>query len=260
MKKRLLSLFTVMTVAMAFVISFSVADDDVFVSAAAKKYPLPKSIKTLSYEEDEFDSYVSKIKYDKFGNMKSALVSEMIPIKYTMKYRNKKGKLASLVYTDGEYKTKKTYDKKGRLLKINNNGKVYKYKTNKKGIITKVTCDGELYYKVKSISYQKNGFVSKVVYGNGNVNKYNSDGLLSSVSIKGEKAKYKYEYTKKSGKIVKMVIKRNGKMYAKTTLKYGKAKTKDPWKWSCIVGYGGGPTNACELASKCSLGGINSLA
>ena len=254
MKRSLLSFITVLAAAIAIISVIAMASESVY---AAKKYTLPKEANVVYYEDDSKGSY-ENIKYDKYGNLKSTFISEMINIKYTTKYRNKKGVISKVTFTDGDQVTEKFYDKKGRLTKIKIGSETYKFKTDKKGIIKKVTLNGETYYTVKSIKYHKNGFVSKVVYGNGNVNKYNSSGLMTSVSVKGG-AKYTYKYTKKNGNVVKIIVKRDGKKIKQLKLKYGKTKTKDVWKYSCVMNYVDGPTNACELYSKCSLSGINSL-
>ena len=251
--KKLFSLVTIMAVAFAF----SCAAAGVNVYAAAKKYPLPKEVWTENYEDDGMIS-ISDIKYDKHGNVKSALLSEMIPVKYTIKYKNKKGVISTVSFGNSEAKGKKYYDKKGRLTKVKAGKDVYKYKTDKKGIIKKVTLNGKKLYGVKKISYHKNGFVSKVVYSNGNVNKYNSSGLMTAVKVKGG-SKYTYKYTKKNGKVVKILVKCDGEKYQKTTIKYGKSKTKDVWKYSCLMNYAGGPSNATELYSKGALSGLNAL-
>ena len=118
--------------------------------------------------------------------------------------------------------------------------------------------DGKTYYRIKSIKYHKNGFVSKVVYGNGNVNRYNTAGLMTSAIVKtDEGAKYTYKYTKKNGKVVKVIVRRNGELNSKTTVKYGKKSTKDVWKYSCAMSFAGCPTNAYELYAKSTLSGIN---
>lgn len=254
MKKSLLSLVTITAAAMALVIAFAAADGSLYASAKAKKFVLPKSIK-IKYAENGSSS-LTKIKYDKYGNMTSALISEMIPIKYKIKYRNKKGAISSLTYTDGDFSVKKTYNKKGRLTKVKLGKYVYKYTTDKKGTIKKVTINGKTDYTVKSVKYQKNGFISRIVYSNGNVNKYNSNGLMTSAIDKKAGDKYTYKYTKKSGKIVKVAVKKNGKNYKTVTLKYGKSKG-DIWKYSSVICYADGPSNVTELYSQGALSGTN---
>lgn len=254
---KLLSIVTVLAVTAAFIALFAAADGSMYASAKAKKYALPKEVE-VTYLEDDSKSSLTKIKYDKYGNIKSALISEMIPMKYKVKYRNKKGVISKATFTDGDAVMEKTYDKKGRLKKVKIGSDTYKYSTNKKGIIKKVTLNGKTYYKVKSIKFHKNGFAKKVVYSNGNVNKYNKDGLMTFASEKGG-SKYTYKYTKKSGKVVKVIVKRDGVKYKQINLKYGKSKTKDVWKYSTLVNYADGPSNATELYSKCALSGANAL-
>lgn len=254
MKKRLLSMLTIMAVAMTFVFSFAVTGD-VYAGSKSKKYYLPKEIQIEDYEF-EYESGLTDPTYDKYGNLTSGVIADAIPLKFTIKYKNKKGTISSVKSSDGDYAIKKTYDKKGRLKKIKAGSDTYKYTTNKKGIISKVTRNGKLYYKVKSIKFHKNGFVSKVVYSNGNVNKYNANGLMTYAKIKNG-GKYTFKYTKKNGKVVKAVVKKNGKKIRKVTMKYGSAKTKDVWKYSSVMCFAGAPSNACELYSKCSVSGLN---
>lgn len=257
MKKRLLSLLTIFAVAMTFVFTYSMTDGNAYAASKTKKYYLPKEIHVVYFDDDSTSS-LTEIKYDKYGNMKSAWISEAIPSKYTIKYRNKKGAISTVKYGDGDAVSKKYYDKKGRLTKVKVGSDIYKYTLDKKGTIKKVTLNGKTYYKVKSVKYHKNGFVSKVVYGNGNVNTYNSSGLLTSATEKGG-SKYTYKYTKKNGKIVKMVVKRDGENFKKITLKYGKSTTTDVWKYSSIICYANGPSNACELYAKGALSGVNEV-
>ena len=252
-KRGIFSLLMILTVTAAFIFALTVADGKVY---AAKKYALPTEVESTYYGEDSFTS-LTNIKFDKYGNIKSALAAEAIPLKYKATYRNKKGVLSKVTITDGETSLKKTYDKKGRLTKIVIGDETYKYKSNKKGIISKVTLNGKLYYKVKSIKFHKNGFVSKVVYGNGNVNTYNKDGLMTSVKADG--SKYTYSYTKKNGKITKIIVKCDGKKYQKITLKYGKSYTTDVWKYSCLIAHASGPSNACELYAKSVISGVNTI-
>lgn len=254
MKKRILSLLTV--VAVAFVFSFVAADNNAYAASKAKKYYLPKEIRTYYYDDDSWGS-ASKIKYDKYDNVKSALFAEMIPMKYTLTYK-KKGVLSKLVASDGDVLGKKYYDKKGRLKKVTVGKDTYKFKVDKNGIIKKVTLNGKKYYSVKKIKFHKNGFVSMVKYSNGNVNKYNKDGLLTVVKEK-KGGKYTYKYYKKGGKVVKMVEFKNGKKTAKVTLKYGKDTTKNVWQYSCVMNYGGAFSNAYELYGMGSLAGFNSF-
>lgn len=256
MKKKLLSLLMVLAVSMTFVLSFAMAGNDVYAAAKSPKYYLPTNVWGYDYTTGESSS-LNNIKYDKYGNIKSAWLSEMIPVKYTIKYKNKKGVVSAVTYGNSDTTAKKYYDKKGRLKKVKTGKDTYKYKTNKKGIIKNVTRNGKKYYTVKKVKYHKNGFVSKVVYGNGNVNKYNSSGLMTSVKLKNG-TKFTYKYTKKNGKVVKAVIKRNGKNYRKYTFEYGKATTKDVWKYSCLIYYAGGPSNAGELYAYSPLSGVNS--
>lgn len=257
MEKKLTSLLTVTAIAITFVFCFAIASDDVYVSAKSKKYHLPKEISVTNYgEEDDSFGGLANIKYDKYGNMKFAYYSEAIPSTFKIKYRNKKGVISSVTIGEDKVITKKTYDKKGRVKTIKTDTEKYKIKSDKKGIIKKVTLNGKKYYSIKKIKFHKNGFVSSVTYSNGNVNKYNKDGLLTSIKIKGGK-KYTYKYTKKKGKIVKIIEKCDGKKTQKVTLKYGKATTKDLWKFSCVVDFAGGPSNATELYAKAALSGVS---
>ena len=254
MKKKLLSLLAIL--ALAFTFAFVPTNDNVYAASKAKKYYLPKEVRVYYYETDEYSS-LSKAKYDKYGNLTSAIISEMIPMKFNIKYKNKKGVISKVTYGDGDALSEKFYDKKGRLTKIKIGADTYKYKLDKKGLIKKATLNGDLDYKVKSIKL-KNGFLSKVVYGNGNVNNYNADGVMTSAVTK-DGTKYTYKYTKKSGKIIKILVKRDGKNYKKINLKYGKASTKDVWKFSCLMNYLDGPSNACELYPNSPLSGVNRL-
>ena len=221
-----------------------------------KEDSLPKEIRVYTYENDNYSS-VSKMKFDKYDNLKSVLVSEMIPVKFTTKYK-KKDVISSVSYTDSEVTVKKSYDKKGRIKKVKAAGSTFKYKMDKKNMIKKVTFNGDKSYSVKKIKYHKNGFASKVVYGNGNVDKYNSDGLLTSAKVKGG-PKYTYKYTKKNGKVVKAIVKKNGKKYQKVEIEYGKDTTKNVWKYSCVFSYGGALSYAGELYSEATLSGFNQV-
>lgn len=264
MKKRLLSLFTILALAVTFSASFAMADGNAYAAGKTKKYYLPAEVRWTNYAENTQGS-LTKIKYDKYGNITYGLIAENIPMKFVTKYRNKKGTIASVTYGEQGKNAIKTYDKKGRITKEDGlldyvKGETYRYTKNKKGTVIKVTLNGDKYYNVKSIKYHKNGFVKKVVYNNGNINNYNSDGLLTSAIAKTDKgAKYTYKYTKKNGKVVKIAVKRNGKKYSTIKLKYGKASTGDVWKYSCLIDYAGGPSNACELCSNCTLSGNNGL-
>ena len=237
-------------------VNYAMTDGDAYAASKSKKYYLPTEINFVTFDEDNSSGGLSNITYDKYGNMTSANIGEMIPVKYTIKYKDKKGTLSSVSFGYGDSLSTKSYNKKGLLTKSTFEGSVFNYYKGKKGTIKKVTINGETEYKVKSIKFHKNGFVSKVVYANGNVNKYNSNGLLTSIKIKNG-PKYTYKYTKKKGKVVKAVVKRNGKKYEQITFKYGSAKTKDVWKYSCVICYAGGPSNACELYAKSSLSGSN---
>lgn len=257
MKKRIISLLTVVALVMTFVCAYAITGDEAYAASKSKKYALPKDVVVYYYDEDGY-SRTTKMKYDKYGNLKSALLAEMIPIKITSKYR-KKGVLASASLTDGDTVIKKYYDKKGRINKLVYGDDIFTYKFNKKGLIKKVTLNGKTYYTVKKFKYHKNGFVSKIVYNNGNINKYNSNGLLTTAIDKKAGKKYTYKYTKKKGKIVKILVKCNGKNYKKITLKYGKATTKDVWKYSATMNYADGPSNAAELYPKSPLSSVNSI-
>jgi hypothetical protein len=245
--------------AVTFAFTFAFAGADSYAASSSKKYYLPKNVRVTYYDDEDRYGSVTNIKYDKYDNMTSALLSEMIPVTYKIKYRDKKGTISSVTYGDGEVSHKKYYNEKGLLKKVVNYDK-YVYTKNKKGYATKVTCNGKKFYNVKTIKYQKNGFVSKVVYNNGNINYYNSEGLMTSAIVKtDEGAKYTYKYYKKNGKIVKIIAKRNGKKMKKITLEYGKATTKDIWKYSCIMSYTDCPSNAVELCTNNSLSGMNGL-
>ena len=239
---------------MTFVFSYAITDGNAYAASKSKKYYLPTEINVVYFDEGNTTESLSKITYDKYGNLTSAVISEMIPVKYAIKYKDKKGTISSVAYGDGDVVSHKYYNKKGSLSKITIGEYNYTYSKGKKGTIKKVTLNGKKYYNVKSIKFYKNGFVSKVVYNNGNVNKYNSKGLLTSTKEKNG-PKYTYKYTKQNGKVVKAVVRRNGKKYKQVTFKYGKAKTKDVWKFSCVVCYADGPSNACELYAKGSLSG-----
>ena len=243
--------------AVVFVNAFAFAGTDSYAASKSKKYYLPTEIQIVDYSEDGYSS-LTDIQYDKYGNLTSALISEMIPVKYTIKYKNKKGAISSVTFGDGDVSAKKTYDKKGRLKQVKYGKDTFKFTSNKKSKIKKVTRNGKNYYKVKSIKFHKNGFASKVVYNNGNVNKYNTDGLLTSATVKGG-PKFTYSYTKVNGNVVEMIIYRDGQKYKKVTLKYGNVTTKDVWKYSCVICYAGGPSNACELCANNSLSGFNAI-
>lgn len=248
------SILAVLT--LSFIFTLLMAVDNVY---AAKKYYLPKEVHTVYYGDENTTGSFTKTKYDKFGNLTSTIIGDMIPIDYTIKYRNKKGVISKLTYGEPDLVyARKYYNKKGRLTKITYGEDTYKYTTNKKGIITKVTLNGKLYYKVKKIKYHKNGFVSMVKYNNGNVNHYNSDGLMTSAVVK-DGPKYTYKYTKKKGKVVKIITKCDGKLFQKTTLKYGKSFTKNVWKYSCVICYVDGPSNAAEIYGGSSLSGVNAI-
>ena len=258
MRKRFQSLLMIIAIAMMFASAFAVLDGGLYAEAKTKKYYLPKSSKTVYYDEDRTTSSLQNAKYDKYGNLRSGMILEMIPMQFKAKYRNKKGTLERVSISDGDPVGKKYYNKKGYLTKIKFGKQVYKVSRNKKGLIKKITIDGKTYYRIKSIKYHKNGFVSKVVYGNGNVNRYNTAGLMTSATVKTEgEGKYTYKYTKKNGKVVKVIVRCNGELYSKTTVKYGKKSTKDIWKYSCAMSYAGCPTNAYELYAKSTLSGIN---
>ena len=244
--------------AVTFVFAFAFAGADSYAASKSKKYYLPTEIHVDYFDPDEISSWLTDITYDKYGNMTSALISDMIPVTFKIKYRNKKGAIASVTFGDGETTAKKPYDKKGRLTNVKFGSDTYKYTKNKKGKVKKVTRNGKLYYSVKSIKYRKNGFVSKVTYSNGNVNRYNTDGLMTSAVVKNG-PKYTYEYTRENGKVVKVLVKRNGVKYKQVTLKYGSATTKDLWKFSSVINYADGPSNAAELCTNNSLSGFNCI-
>lgn len=258
MKKRLLSLLTILAMVMSFAFTFMAVDDNVYASSS-KKYYLPTTI-SVDKTDDSFYG-VSEVKYDKYGNIKSEYSGHVIPDKYNISYRNSKGKLKKVTRIYDEEKTAiSTYDKNGRISSIKvvvpGHKATYKYTKNKKGIITKVTRNGKLYYKVKNISYYSNGFVKKVTYSNGNVNYYNRDGLMTKAIVKTDKgAKYTYKYNKKNGKVVKAVEYRNGKKKATYTFEYGKKTTTSVWKYSCAMAWGGGPSNVYELYAKSAQSG-----
>ena len=262
--KRLVSM--VMIAAVVFVFSFTASIDNSYAASKTKYYYLPTSVESsVPYGGQQYDFGMTNIKYDKYGNIKYGVFrSSHKPIKFKIKYRNKKGSIKSVSYT-GYIAGKKTYDKKGRLTtqKFTKGGfeDTYKFKTNKKGTINKVTTttpQSSDWTNVKSIKYYKNGFVKKVVYSDGHVVNYSSNGLLTS-SIPNPtdgSTKLTYKHIKKNGKVVRVDMYRNGKKCGSTVLKYGKAKTKDVWKYSAAVSYAGGPTNACELYSKSAQSGI----
>ncbi|MBQ6440736.1 MAG: hypothetical protein IJJ06_11585 [Mogibacterium sp.] len=255
MKKRLLSLITIMALTMTFVMSFAMSYGSTY-AASAKKYYLPNEVLITYYGDDEGTRFYSEIKYDKHDNMKSMLCAEMIPISVTTKYKNNKGKISSVSLTDTEEVIKKTFNDKGRLTKVKMGKDIYKVTSDKNGIINKVTLNGKKYYKVKSIKFHKNGFVSKVVYTNGNKNYYNEDGLMTSAVLKNGK-KYTYKYTVKNGKVTKVIVRFDGKKVRKIEYKYSKKSTKDVWQYSCTMCYLSGTSNACELYAKSPLGVYN---
>ena len=256
MKKRVVSLLTIMALAMTLVASFAMVDENAYAASKSKKYYLPKQIDFINHNPDGYNFSYKNIKYDKFGNVKSLTTTHTGKYTFKLKYKNKKkGTLKGVTIVNGDYKYNKYYNKKGRLTKIKTPDYEYNYKYNKKGVINKVTRNGEQYYSVKKIKYHKNGFVSQATYSNGNVNKYNSQGLMTSVQEK-DGSKYTYTYTKKKGKIVKVVIKCNGKKLYTCKLKYGKAKTKSVWKYSTAMDWFGMPSNARELYGKSSASGF----
>ena len=248
----------VLVFAVTFVFAFAFAGADSYAASKSKKYYLPTEIHVDYFGPDESSSWLTDITYDKHGNMTSAVMNDLIPVKFKIKYRSKKGAISSVTFGNGVSAAKKTYDKKGRLTTVKCGSDTYKYTKSKKGKTKKVTHNGKLYYSVKSIKYRKNGFVSKVTYSNGNVNKYNSDGFLTSAVVKNG-PKYTYEYTKENGKVVKALVKRNGVNFKQVVFKYGKATTKDLWKYSSVIDFAGGPSNATELCMNNSLSGFNDI-
>ena len=259
MKKRLVSLITIMALAMTFVISFALTDGRAY-AASSKKYYLPKEAKVTYYGDNDGIPFYSDIKYDKYGNLESLMYADMgdmknmVPVDVTTKYKNSKGKISGVTVTDNKTVIKKTYNDKGCVTKVKIPNNTIKLTSDKNGIISKVTLNGKKLYTVKSIKFHKNGFVSKVVYGDGTKNYYNEDGLLTSAVKNGKK--FTYKYTKEKGKVTKVVIRHDGKKVKKFEFKYSKKSTNDVWKYSCLLCYLGGPSNACELYAKGSLGGI----
>ena len=126
-KKTLSHVIIVLAAVMGFAALSAMANDNAY---AAKKYPLPKEIDVKYYEDDSKATF-EKIKYDKYGNLKSVFISEMIKMTYKNKYRNKKGVLSKVEYGDGEQVIEKFYDKKGRLTKVKSGSDTYKFTTNK---------------------------------------------------------------------------------------------------------------------------------
>lgn len=259
MKKRLLSLITIIALAMTFVMSFAMTDGSAY-AAGSKKYYLPKEVKVTYYGDNDGIRLFSDIKYDKHDNLKSLMYEDMeamamVPVTVTTKYKNSKGKISAVTVKDNKTVIKKTYNAKGCVKKVKLPDTVIKTTSDKNGIVSKVTVNGNTIIKVKSIKFHKNGFVKKVVYDNGAKNYYNEDGLLTSaVNFRGDK--FSYRYTVKNGKVTKVIIRRDGKKVKKFEFKYSKKTTKDVWKYSCMMCYFGGPSNACELYAKGSLGGI----
>jgi hypothetical protein len=259
MKKRLLSLITIMALAMTFVMSFAMTDGSAY-AASSKKYYLPKEVKITYYGDNDGIRFYTNIKYDKHDNLKSLEYenmednTNMVSVDVTTKYKNSKGRISSVTVKDNKTVIKKTYNDKGCVTKVKLPDNTIKFTSNKNGIISKVTLNGKKIYTVKSIKFHKNGFVSKVVYGDGTKNYYNEDGLLTSAVRNGKK--FTYKYTVKNGKVTTATIRLNGKKVKKLEFKYSKKSTKDVWKYSCLLCYLGGPSNACELYAKGSLGGI----
>ena len=120
MKKRLLSLITIMALAMTFVLSFAMTDGSAY-AAGSTKYYLPKEVKVTYYGDDDGIPLYTDIKYDKHDNLKS-LVYEVdgnkIPVEVTTKYKNSKGKISGVTIRDGGTVIKKTYNNKGCVTKV----------------------------------------------------------------------------------------------------------------------------------------------
>ena len=117
MKKRVFSLLTILAVAMTFVFSYAMTDGDAYAASKSKKYYLPTEINFVTFDEDNSSGGLSNITYDKYGNMTSANIGEMIPVKYTIKYKDKKGTLSSVSFGYGDSLSTKSYNKKGLLTK-----------------------------------------------------------------------------------------------------------------------------------------------
>ena len=262
--RHILSLLLVFAVTFTFTFTFAVSDSFAASKSKKKTYNLPKSI-ICDYKADEEDylQSVTGIKYDKQGNLTYGLVGEMIPYKYIITYKNKKkGIISKVTFGDGEVKATKYFDKKGRIKKTVYGKKTYAYKTDKKGRIKKVTLNGKTVYSVKSMKFYKNGMASKVTYSNGNVTNYNSDGLLTSETVKkqnGTKDTYTYKYTKNGGKVILITVYRNGSEYMRFSVTYGNNTTTDVWKYSNVFSFANGPSYAGEIYSKCALSGFNAL-
>ena len=69
--------------AVVFVNAFAFAGTDSYAASKSKKYYLPTEIQIVDYSEDGYSS-LTDIQYDKYGNLTSALISEMIPVKITL--------------------------------------------------------------------------------------------------------------------------------------------------------------------------------
>ena len=257
-RKRIISLLAAFALAVTAFCAYGVTSGEVNAASKAKTYALPSDV-YVHYYGDNRDYGMCDMKYDKFGNLTKGYYNYSFGVNNKIKYRNKKGKIASVTekyYGEKSGTLKKTYDKKGRLTKVKTPKATFKYTVNKKGIIKKVTRNGKLYYSVKSIKYHKNGVVYKVVYNNGDVNYYNSNGLLTKLKVKKD-ATYTYKYTKKNGKVVKAIAKRNGKKYAKISFYYdNSATTKNVWLYSAAISAaGGGPSNVFEIYAKSAISG-----
>lgn len=195
---------------------------------AGKKYKLPS--KMVSYYYDVDGKWVkdgtTKFSYDKKGNVKK---SGDIKQKNTYK----KGKLARI---KSSYGGERYFNSKGRVIKDKNGKNVVKFKTNKKGYITKAT--GFRKYK-NTIKYHKNGFPSKIKNKSSDFTstiKFDENGILTYTKEPGYNKKHynerKYTSSEENGKLnVIEYAREDGKgeweQVEKYVFTYGKKKTKD---------------------------------
>ncbi len=196
---------------------------------AAEKYELPS--KMVSYYYDDMkEKWVkdgtTKYTYDKKGN-----ITKNGGIKQRNTY--KKGKLRKI---KSNYGGVRYFSKKGRVTKDKNRKYVVKFKTNKKGYITKAT--GSRKYR-NVITYHENGFPSRIKSkGSGftSIIKFDENGIITYTKEPGYNNKHyterEYTSSEADGKLELIEsVRDDGKgkwqQVEKYVFSFGEKKTKD---------------------------------
>lgn len=247
--KKLLSLFTALTVALTMIIGTAV----ISVDAASPKYEVP--VKAVSYyndsaegqpvwKQDSSESY----KYNSKGNL-----IKKGKIKSTWKYKKKKAvkvttgskktrARAVATYKKGKLKkaTMTMYSKKGKSL--GSGTETYKYK---KGWITKITGKkGKAKYTFSyKYKFYANGMPKAITmkskaYGTTFTNKFsfNDKGLLTGNKTEGIKETYSYQYDN-MGRVVERIQYVDGDPMYRVVYTYNGTKTDKKTYFGIVNGF-----------------------